>query len=72
MYEDNCPTQLGSEPDRKADLLDLLLTNREGLVGDAVVEAILSTATMTQQFSILSGVSLYPRLTECRLCPLHV
>lgn len=57
MCEDNFPTQLGSEPTRGAALLDLLLTNREGLVGDTVVGAILSTETMTKEFLILRGVN---------------
>lgn len=50
MSEDDFPPQLESKPTRGAALLDLLLRNREGLVGDAVVGAILSTATLTPEF----------------------
>jgi len=35
--EDNFLTQLVSEPARGGALLDLLFTNREGLVGDVVI-----------------------------------
>jgi len=35
--EDNFLTQLVNEPTRQGDSLDLLFTNREGLVGDVVV-----------------------------------
>ena len=35
--EDNFPTQLVTEPTTGSASLDLLLTNREGLVGDVVV-----------------------------------
>jgi len=35
--EDNFSMQLVSEPSRAGALLDLLFTNREGLVGDVVV-----------------------------------
>ena len=37
--EDNFLTQLVSEPARVGASLDLLFTNREGLVGDVVVGA---------------------------------
>ena len=35
--EDNFLTQLVSEPPREGALLDLLLVNREGLMGDVMV-----------------------------------
>jgi len=37
VEDDNFLTQLVSEPTKGGDLLDLLFTNREGLVGDVVV-----------------------------------
>ncbi|GAB0210105.1 hypothetical protein GRJ2_003476300 [Grus japonensis] len=55
--EDNFLTQLVSEPTRGGASLDLLFTNREGLVGDVVVRGCLglSDHEMTE-FSILGEV----------------
>ena len=39
--------QMIREPARAAALLDLLFTNREGLVGDVEVGAVLGRVTMT-------------------------
>ncbi|KAK4815416.1 hypothetical protein QYF61_001404 [Mycteria americana] len=53
--EDNFLTQLVSEPTRGGASLDLLVTNREGLVGDVVVGGHLSNCDMTE-FSIQGEV----------------
>ena len=44
--KDNFLMQLVSEPTRGSASLDLLFTNREGLVGDVVVGGLLGLATM--------------------------
>ena len=45
--EDNFLMQLVREPTRGAAPLDLLFTNREGLVGDVEVRAVLGRVTTT-------------------------
>jgi len=45
--EDNFMMQLVREPIRGAAPLDMLFTNREGLVGDVEVGAVLGRVTMT-------------------------
>jgi len=46
VEDDNFLTQLVSEPTKGGTLLDLLFTNREGLVGDMWLETVLGLATM--------------------------
>ena len=53
--EDNFLTQLVREPTRRGALLDLLFTNREGLVGDVEVGSCLGQSDYKmEEFSILS------------------
>ncbi|PKU45296.1 rna-directed dna polymerase from mobile element jockey-like [Limosa lapponica baueri] len=53
--EDNFITQLVSEPTRESTLLDLLLVNREGLVGDVKVQGCLGQSDHEIiEFSILA------------------
>ena len=55
--EDNFLMQLVKEPMRGAALLDLLFTNREGLVGDVEVGGCLGQSDYDMvEFSILGGV----------------
>ena len=55
--EDNFLTQLVSEPTRGAALLDLLLTSREGLVGDVVAGGCLGLSNHEMiEFLILGEV----------------
>ena len=46
MCGDKFLTQLVRERTREGALLDLLCVNREGLVGDVMLEAVLGTVTM--------------------------
>ena len=55
--EDNFLMQLLREPTRGAALLDLLFTDREGLVGDVEVRGCLGRSDHNMvEFSILAGV----------------
>ena len=52
--EDNFPTQAVGEPTRGGALLDLLFTNREGLVGGVTVGGLLGLSDREMiEFSIL-------------------
>ena len=64
--EDNFPMQLVREPTRGGAPLDLLFTNREGLVGDVEVKSCLGHSDHKMvQFSVLSEV----RRRQAKLLP---
>ncbi|GAB0203063.1 hypothetical protein GRJ2_002771900 [Grus japonensis] len=73
--DDNLLLQVTEEPTRRCAMLDLILTNKEGLVGDIKLKGSLGCSDHEMvEFMILeegTQQAHYPGLQQSRLCPLQ-